>query len=226
MLRADGQQILVLAPHPDDETFGCGGTLRLLANAGAAIDVLYMTRGELGVDAPEAATAESKARLASTRTDEARAACRILGVRQVLFLDGRDGELIEQPQLADEICRQLATHDYTRIFCPWPQDAHRDHQATYRWLVKALATSTTAADVWLYEVWTPLRPTTLVPIDATIEAKSAAVLGHKSQLACLDYLSGFRGLAAYRALTCAGAKYAEAFQTVSRQQMLNGNGHG
>jgi LmbE family N-acetylglucosaminyl deacetylase len=224
-MRADGQQILVLAPHPDDETFGCGGTLRLLTNAGAAVDVLYMTRGELGVDVPEAATTESKARLAAIRTEEAAAACKILGVRHVSFLDGRDGELQEQPHLAADLARALARNHYTRIFCPWSQEGHADHQATYRWLVAALASEPSNADIWLYEVWTPLRPTTLVPIDATIEAKSTAALAHKSQLACLDYLSGFRGLAAYRALTCPGAKFAEAFQVATRQQLLNGGRH-
>lgn len=225
MLRADGQQILVLAPHPDDETFGCGGTLRLLASAGAAIDVLYITRGELGVVAPETATADSKARLAATRTDEARAACQILGTRNVGFLDGKDGEVHEQPRLAADIGRYLAHENYSRIFCPWPQDAHPDHQATYRWLAAALETNPTQADLWLYEVWSPLRPNTLVPIDSTIEAKSAAAQAHQSQLACLDYLAGFRGLASYRALICSGAKFAEAFQTITQSQSPNGHSH-
>jgi LmbE family N-acetylglucosaminyl deacetylase len=184
-----------------------------------------MTRGELGVDAPEVATPESKARLAVIRTDEARAACEILGAREVEFLDGRDCELHEQPHLADLIAARLSARSYTRVFCPWQHDAHPDHQATYGWLARALAAAPSQADIWLYEVWTPLRPTTLVPIDSTIEAKSAATQRYKSQLACLDYLSGFRGLASYRALACAGVRFAEAFQTMTPQQLLNGNGH-
>lgn len=226
MLRADGQQILVLAPHPDDETFGCGGTLRLLASAGAAIDVAYLTRGELGSEAPEATTAERRAQLAAHRTEEARNACRILGVRDVHFLTGRDGHVAEQPGLAREIGGLLAPGQYHRVFCPWPQDAHPDHQATFHWLVEALKTCPVQAAVWLYEVWTPLLPSTLVPIDATIETKSAAAQAHQSQLTCLDYLSGFRGLAAYRALRCAGTKFAEAFQTTTSERLRESVAHG
>ena len=185
-----------------------------------------MTRGELGVDAPEAATPQSREFLAAHRTDEALAACGVLGVREVAFLAGRDGQLLEQPEIAHGIRGQLAAHSYTRVFCPWPEEAHPDHQATFRWLRAALASYAAPLDIWLYEVWTPLRPGILVPIDATIDAKLAAAQCHRSQLACLDYVSGFRGLAAYRALACPGAKFAEAFQTVDRQQIVRGDGHG
>ncbi len=44
------RHVLVLAPHPDDETFGCGGTIRMLTESGIAVDVAFMTRGELGAD--------------------------------------------------------------------------------------------------------------------------------------------------------------------------------
>lgn len=223
MVRADDQQVLVLSPHPDDETFGCGGTLRLLANAGAQIDVLYMTRGELGVDAPEAATPQSREQLAAKRTAEALAACQVLGARDVGFLAGRDGQLLEQPELSAPIRTQLASRNYSRVFCPWPEESHPDHRATHDLLRMALANFTGTLDVWLYEVWTPLRPGVYVPIDATIEAKTAAANCHRSQLACLDYVSGFRGLAAYRALACAGAKFAEAFRTSEAQRFAAGN---
>lgn len=226
MLRADGQQILVLAPHPDDETFGCGGTLRLLATAGAAIDVAYLTRGELGSEAPEATTAESREQLAARRTDEARNACRILGVRDVHFFHGQDGRVAEQPDLTQEIGALIVQREYHRIFCPWPQDGHPDHQATFRWLAKALKEYPAAASVWLYEVWTPLIPSTWVPIDAAIESKAAAARAHQSQLECLDYLAGFRGLAAYRALRCAGTKFAEAFQTTTSERLRESVAHG
>ncbi|MDX1948599.1 MAG: PIG-L deacetylase family protein [Pirellulaceae bacterium] len=225
MLRADGQQVLVLSPHPDDETFGCGGTLRLLASAGAEIDVLYMTRGELGVDAPESSTPASRERLATLRSTEAHAACQLLGAREVNFLAGRDGQLCEQPELATDIAAQLGRHGYSRVFCPWSEESHPDHRATCHLLKWALGGFSGTLDVWLYEVWTPLRPAVYVPIDATIEAKLAAAQCHQSQLACLDYVSGFRGLAAYRALACAGAKFAEAFQTCDARRFVAGNGH-
>lgn len=205
------EAVLVLSPHPDDETFGCGGTIKLLTEAGAAVDVLYLTHGELGTASPEASTPEGQKQLAATRACEAQEACRLLGVRQVEFLAGRDGQLGEQPELVGPLrARILAGCD--RVFCPWPGERHPDHAATFALLRQALQGCTSALQVWLYEVWTPLpQPNVFIPIDGTMVAKTAAARAHQSQLACLDYLSAFQGLAAYRSLFCPGSRYAEAF---------------
>lgn len=214
--------VLVLAPHPDDEVLGCGGTIRLLADSGVPVDVLFMTRGELGVELATTPTEVEQIRLAETRTAEARASCKILGVRKVEFLNGRDSALHLQPQLAAEILGHLRTGEYSRVFCPWSQDGHGDHKATFQLLRRAILEFPARLDVWLYEVWTPLRPTTCIPIDTTMDAKIAAIHAHRSQLACLDYLAAFQGLAAYRSLMCPSSRYAEAFITGGRE-LLTGN---
>ena len=67
---------------------------------------------------------------------------------------------------------------------------------------QALAGHPSHPDLWLYEVWTPMLPNTLVPIDATISYKQVAIERHRSQLKVLDYRAAFLGLAAYRALFC------------------------
>jgi hypothetical protein len=54
-------------------------------------------------------------------------------------------------------------------------------------------------------------PTNCVPIESTFDAKIQAIEAHVSQLQCLDYLSAFRGLAAYRSLACPSSRYAEAY---------------
>src|SRR5262249_31120694 len=141
------------------------------------------------------------------RSAEAREACRILGARGVEFLDGVDGGVGEQPHLAGELLRRLTAESYGRIFCPWQHEKHPDHVATFRHLVAALHHYTVPLLVWLYEVWSPLPPTVYVPIDATMAVKEEAIRAHHSQLACLDYLSAFRGLAAYRSLLCPESRY-------------------
>ena len=50
------RRVLVFAPHADDEVFGCGGTLHLLAKAGAMITVIVATDGALGGIAGERET--------------------------------------------------------------------------------------------------------------------------------------------------------------------------
>jgi LmbE family N-acetylglucosaminyl deacetylase len=211
-MQANG--VLVLAPHPDDESLGCGGTVRLLTQAGTPVDVVFMTRGENGLLALQDQPESVHARLADTREAEARAACKLLGVREVEFLNGIDGGLSNQPHLAHPLAGRLSAGKYQRVFAPWLGEAHPDHAATFRLLQRAVWAAEIAPAIWLYEVWTPLPPTDHVPIDATIAVKRAAIEQHQSQLACLDYLSAFMGLAAYRALACSPAQYAEAFLVI------------
>lgn len=204
------QEILVLAPHPDDETFGCGGTLKLLSDAGALIDVLFLTRGELGTETNIPDTLDLQFALAATRTQEAADACSTLGVRHTYFLNGSDGKLAQQTALVAELCGVLQ-HSYRRIFCPHAGETHPDHRATFALLRTAARQLALRSEVWLYEVWTPLLANMFVPIDHVIEQKLAAMQCHRSQLAILDYSLAFQGLARYRALFSPPSKFAEAF---------------
>jgi LmbE family N-acetylglucosaminyl deacetylase len=214
--------VLVLAPHPDDETFGCGGTIRMLTEGGVAVDVAFLTRGELGVEAGNAVPADVRQQVAQTRSEEAQAACAVLGVRRLFFLDGRDTQLADQPQLVAAIHGLLVQETYERVFCPWPQDGHDDHRATFHLLRHALAGATPGLpqQFWLYEVWKPLPANTFVPIDHTLPAKRQAIEQYRSQLALLNYREGFLGLAAYRSLFCPASRYAEAFWVCQRDELM------
>jgi LmbE family N-acetylglucosaminyl deacetylase len=213
------QEVLVLAPHPDDETFGCGGTMRMLADRGVQVDVGFLTRGEQGLEGG-CASANAQRDLAEVRTREARNACAVLGARTVTFLNGNDTRLDEQPELASAIVELLGRAAYQRIFCPWPQDAHNDHQATFRHMREAVIAANKSYSYWLYEIWKPLPANTFVPIDLTIDSKLQAIEQYQSQLSQLDYREGFIGLAAYRGLFCPPSKFAEAFLVCDRDEMF------
>ncbi|HEY5311710.1 MAG TPA: PIG-L deacetylase family protein [Pirellulales bacterium] len=204
--------VAVIAPHPDDESLGCGGTIKHLTLSDVPVDVIFLTRGELGLAAAADATQEQKASLAAIRSAEATAACKVLGVRNVLFLDGADSRVAEQPEVASAMIEALSREPYQRVFCPGPEEDHPDHRAAYEFTRAALPRVAQAVDLWLYEVWTPLKPNTYVPIGGTIDYKRAAIQCHRSQLELLDYTAAFVGLAAYRAIFCRGARFAEAFQ--------------
>jgi hypothetical protein len=47
--KPEGHKILVIAPHPDDEVIGCGGTVRLHRQLGHTVTILYLTDGERGI---------------------------------------------------------------------------------------------------------------------------------------------------------------------------------
>jgi N-acetylglucosamine malate deacetylase 1 len=211
--------VLVLAPHPDDETFGCGGTIRMLAESGVAVDVAFMTRGEQGVEGGGAADAAASQAMAEVRTREARAACEVLGVRNVIFLNGSDTRLADQPELAGSIALLLQNDGYQRVFCPWPQDGHEDHRATFELLRNAVGNNAATTGFWLYEIWKPLPANTFVPIDRTMQAKREAIEQYQSQLAQLNYREGFVGLAAYRSLFCPASSYAEAFLVCDHREL-------
>jgi LmbE family N-acetylglucosaminyl deacetylase len=192
----------------------------MLVEGGVSVDVAFLTRGEQGTDVAAEQSIQQSQRLAEVRSREAQAACNILGVRQTLFLNGHDTRLSDEPELAASIANLLQNGGYQRVFCPWHQDSHDDHKATFRLLQRAVSSVAREQSFWLYEVWKPLPANTLVPIDGTVVTKRRAMEQYPSQLSQLNYREGFLGLSAYRSLFCPGSTYAEAFWVCSRSELL------
>ncbi len=80
--------LLAVLAHPDDESFGMGGTLALYARRGVNVHLVCATRGEAGEVAPE--MLEGFSSVAERRVEELRCAAGILGLAGVHFLDYRD----------------------------------------------------------------------------------------------------------------------------------------
>jgi LmbE family N-acetylglucosaminyl deacetylase len=80
--------ILTVLAHPDDETFGMGGTLALYASKGIEVDLICATRGEVG-DVPEDMMTGFSS-VAELREHELLEATKFLGLTHVDFLDYRD----------------------------------------------------------------------------------------------------------------------------------------
>ncbi len=140
---------LVIAPHPDDEALGCGGTMAALTAAGHNVGVVFMTDGGLSGPGGRRLTA-------AERTDEARQACEVLGVKPVntWMFDFPDGGLGRNAAEATErlgaLLSDFAPH---RVFVPHANDVHPDHVASYRITVKALAGHGETVDVFEYPIW-------------------------------------------------------------------------
>ena len=91
--------LVTVFAHPDDETFGVGGSMAAAVDAGARVVTICATRGEVGEIAdPSLATAET---LGAVREAELRAACAELGVHDVRFLGYRDSGMEGTPENAD-----------------------------------------------------------------------------------------------------------------------------
>jgi N-acetyl-1-D-myo-inositol-2-amino-2-deoxy-alpha-D-glucopyranoside deacetylase len=83
-----GKKILVCLAHPDDESFGMGGTLAKYAQQGAEITLICATRGEAGEVEPE--LLEGYSSISELRTAELTCAANHLGLKEVIYLDYRD----------------------------------------------------------------------------------------------------------------------------------------
>ncbi len=82
------QVLLVVLAHPDDESFGTGGTIAYYAKSGVEVHLVCATRGEAGEVAPEYLQGFSS--IADLRVSELRCAAGILGLKGLHFLDYRD----------------------------------------------------------------------------------------------------------------------------------------
>ena len=204
--RALGRTV-VLAPHADDESLGCGGLLALLARAGHAAHVVVVTDGT--GSHPNSAS-HPPARLRALRETEAQRAVRHLGHGgRVEFLRYPDAGLPDEASAAfAQVSRRLAgLLDDLRpdtVLVPWRRDPHGDHEATWR-----LAAAGRRPGVrWLeYPVWAWTRPDDpacaphggeatawRLDISDVLDAKSRAVAAHRSQTTDLiaDDPDGFR----------------------------------
>jgi LmbE family N-acetylglucosaminyl deacetylase len=204
------QRVLVLAPHPDDETIGCGGTIALLTASGADIRVVVATQGEASVDEPGAGIADTAQRRRRAATE----ACAALSTRPPEFLDLPDGGLLDAVEdLATRIATVVASTRPEVIFTPWPLDDHADHQAMANAL--ALVTLDEDVEIWCYEVWTPLPANRIVDVTSTWGTKVDALDCHRCNRTSFD-LEGHLALSRWRSIFgLSGSRFAEAFLVLS-----------
>ena len=143
--------ILAVLAHPDDETFGMGGTLALYAQKSADIYLICATRGEAGdVDKQHLEGFNS---IAELRTHELQCASKALGIKKVFFLNYRDSgmqdsadnthsnalvnaNLDEVAEKVAHIIRELRPH-VVLTFDPVGGYKHPDHIAIHKATVKA-----------------------------------------------------------------------------------------
>jgi LmbE family N-acetylglucosaminyl deacetylase len=204
--------VLVIAPHPDDESIGCGGALCLHARRKDLIAVVYLTSGELGLKH----LPRGKAWL--TREREAKKAARILGVTNQFFLRLPDWFVGDDAaRSAKKLTPVLERTKPDLIYLPHAAEWHPDHKACLPIVRTALKRSGLAApQLRTYEVWTPLPEYDHVEdITAVMPRKLRAVRQHRSQLDEFDYVRAVTGLNLFRGALAAKCRFAEVFQTVS-----------
>lgn len=206
-------RVAVLAPHPDDEIYGCGGLLRLFVERGATVKVVVITNGEKG-------GVNEKADVIDQRRTESFNAASVIGYPPPEFLDFEDRKLSFGEKLIDAILARLHLYRPDLVLTPSITERHPDHQVAALATVEALRRIEDPATLACYEVSATLIPTALVNISTVLPIKERAMDCFASQEATEPYKDRILALNRYRAYSLgANVAAAEAFHLLSTKDL-------
>lgn len=220
--------------HPDDQEFSVAGTLAKWARAGCEIVSVVITNGDAGSNDPGRGEAY-KPELAKLRQREQRAANKIIGVKETIFLGYPDGELEPTLALRKELTRLIRKYKPDTVVIGDPQGVfygngyinHPDHRAAAQAALYAVFPSAETRLIFTdlleagYEphkvrrvyIHGAEKSDTWVDITSTLRVKMSALKKHKSQIGDWKSDSMLREWAAAEGKG-QGLKYAEAFKVM------------
>lgn len=153
----DLNRILIIAPHPDDEVFGCGGLVSRLIGDGKSIDVLFLSNGAASHNGCCAITEKD---VGTMRRRLAVSSNEILHVTpgHLHFLEEKDGKLPQKGQqgftsLSINISKLLKIIKPEAVFCPHPFEGWADHIAAAELTCAAITILPAPPHLYYYCVW-------------------------------------------------------------------------
>jgi len=210
-----GRHIVVVAPHPDDESIGAGGLL--LAHRGkASVSIVTLFNGEgggqLGAE-PWADTPSYKSRLVNARKDELAEVAACLQASSTHAIDLPDGYANPRPEDAQTLGSIVSALHPDVVLIPWFLDNLPDHRMAN--LLYASACADLDCMVLGFEVWSLCHPNALFDTTAWLDEKLRLVELYKTQTASVDYARLVTGLGLTRGFQLGrgqnGTSAAEAF---------------
>lgn len=173
------KKVLCVGAHPDDPETACGGTLARYAEAGHEVHVLYVTKGELGIEGKKPDEA------GAIRAAEAEEACKILGATPHFF-GHPSGQLVDSPETLGAFIRAVDAIGPDVMFGHWPLDPDFDHEVSAAMTVHAYLAKPRAHPLYLFEVESGTQtlgfvPQAYVEIGPVLRKKLDAIRAHKSQ---------------------------------------------
>lgn len=214
--------VLIISPHHDDEVIGCGGIIAKYCKRGDKVFVVYITAGWSGI--PEI---KSKQEAVKIREKEARNACKILSVQRAIFLREDDRNIYNRKgEIIQKLIKIIRDIKPNLIYAPHSEEKDIEHRIAYEmikeatWLSKSLylpklgQPTKLIKDVYLYEVWTPMKDFFIKEdITDVVEIKIKALLAYKSQLEYFNLVDAVTGLNMYRgSMVGINKKFAEVFR--------------
>lgn len=187
---------MAIFAHPDDAEFTVAGTIARWARGGCEVALVVITSGNAGTHD----TGYSLESLARTREEEARAAARLLGVKDVTFLRHDDCALQPTLEIRRELVREIRRFRPEVVICGDPQAwfyndtyiNHPDHRAAATAAIEAVFPAAEMELLWPGEgaahrvqavyVNSAHFANTWIDVTDTIDAKIEAIKAHASQL--------------------------------------------
>jgi len=218
-MRRNGERILVIAPHPDDEVLGCGGTVARHVREGNEVYLLIVTKGY---------PPDWSEEFLKNRPKEIKKANKILGIKKTFFLDFPAARLdtIPQRNLNDSILKVINEIKPTIVYIPHKGDLHKDHRIIfesslvalrpfYNNVKKILSFETLSETEWGFPI-EYFYPNVYVDISDTIDLKIKAFNQYRDEIKEYPHprsVEGIEALAKKRGSEV-NFKYAEAFYLV------------
>jgi LmbE family N-acetylglucosaminyl deacetylase len=222
------RKILVIAPHPDDESLGCGGLINTLAGQGRSFHIVFVTDGGASHTGSHK---WSRQRLATRREQEAANALRHLGIgdQPRTFLRLRDAAMpsifsVERRSAVAEMNSIIRSFRPDLILMPWRRDSHCDHRDSWRLVMDSMPLGPTKPATLEYAIWLEelgriedypradeAEPVTF-NVTSALRNKRAAIAAHLSQTT--DLIDDDPG--AFRLTSKTIARLTDTFETYWR----------
>lgn len=214
------KRVLVVAPHPDDEILGCGGTLMRLHQQGAEVAWLIVT----GISEEHGWTAER----VQQRDEEIDQVAKLMGFSEVFNLQLPTTRLdtLSMQELINQFSAVFKSFEPEQLFLPNRSDAHTDHRVVYdaaaactKWfrypsIRRVLAYETLSETGFSIGAESVFDPNYFVDITGFLERKLQVMSVYRSELGTFPFprsVEAIRALAAVRG-AASGFVAAEAFQ--------------
>lgn len=220
--------VVIVSAHPDDMEIGMGGTAAKLAESQTTIISVVITNGGRASN-PFGWTEQ---RMAEVRREEALCAARVLGVKEVIFLDQPDAvEEINFHVVKQKLIELLTRVQPAEVYTLDEElDRHPAHRLAGKLARECVIESgmIQTAGLWAYEIWGPLATwNRLEYIDGYVAKKMLAIAEHRSQVATIPYGEGVLGLNRWRAVfadpkaSAPAGVYAEVFRQIAISSRSN-----
>lgn len=180
-----GKNILVVAPHLDDEVIGCGGLIHTYCANSAAVTMLFCSSGSGGPCTEDAA---QRAKKQIERIVESKDATAYLGPVRQIYCNHTERRLKVDLGHSTELVALLNREQFDAVYTPGPNEMHPDHRAVWEWVRRSVQCSRTVTQIYLYEVWGTCHPNVLLRLsESAWQGKIASIHCYKSQFEHFDY---------------------------------------